>query len=119
MYAGHGWQAGAEGRGVDMGRDRMAPEPPRGAAPGCAEPEPSERQPVGRPLAFSSRAAAAEQARRVLPALPMPLDAIARLAARLLDTPTGLVTVVGDLSDDFVGAYGLPPLYEARRCTDP
>ncbi|WP_203995873.1 sensor histidine kinase [Virgisporangium aurantiacum] len=69
----------------------------------------------GAVLGSASRVAAARRARRVLPGLSIPLDGIARLAARLLDTPTGLVTVVGGARDDFLGAHGLPEQFLGRR----
>ncbi|SHN46759.1 GAF domain-containing protein [Cryptosporangium aurantiacum] len=59
-------------------------------------------------LADPVRLAAVDQARRVLPALPMPLEGIARLAARLLDAPIGLITLVGDETEHFAGAFGAP-----------
>ncbi|MFG1928615.1 GAF domain-containing protein [Cryptosporangium sp. NPDC048952] len=54
------------------------------------------------------RLAAVDRARRLLPALPMPLTAIARTAARLLHAPMGLLTLVGDGEEHLAGTYGLP-----------
>jgi len=59
-------------------------------------------------LADPERVAAVERGRRVLAALPMPLQGIARLAARLLDAPIGLVTLVGAEREHFAGSYGVP-----------
>ncbi|HLL66309.1 MAG TPA: ATP-binding protein [Micromonosporaceae bacterium] len=59
-------------------------------------------------LAAPERVAAVERARRVLPALAIPLDAIARLAADLAGTPMGVVTLVGGDQQHRVGEYGLP-----------
>ena len=59
-------------------------------------------------LADPARLAAVDRLRRVLPTLPMPLEGIARLAARLLDTPMGLITLVGDASEYFAGSFGAP-----------
>ena len=69
----------------------------------------------GAVLGDASRVAAARRACRVLPGLSIPLDGIARLAARLLDAPTGLVTVVGGARDDFLGAHGLPEHFLGRH----
>lgn len=59
-------------------------------------------------LADPERLAAVERCRRVLPALPMPLEGIARLAARLLDAPIGLITLVGKDHEHFAGSFGVP-----------
>ncbi|WP_164465999.1 GAF domain-containing protein [Actinoplanes teichomyceticus] len=66
-------------------------------------------------LTDARRLAAVERARRVLPALPMPLDAIAALAARLLGAPMGTVTFVGRHEEYFVGVHGLPPGLAGER----
>jgi PAS domain S-box-containing protein len=54
------------------------------------------------------RVRAVERARRTLPACPVPLDGIARLAARLLRAPTALVTLVGADEETFAGSCGAP-----------
>ncbi|MEV4279652.1 sensor histidine kinase [Actinoplanes xinjiangensis] len=54
------------------------------------------------------RLEAVRRARSTLPALPMPLDAIARFAARLLDAPMGVVTLVGCDEEYFAGVHELP-----------
>lgn len=56
----------------------------------------------------ASRVAAAAWAKQVLPGLAVPLDGIAGLVARLLESPIGAVSVVSADYDDCVGAYGLP-----------
>ncbi|WP_433064536.1 PAS domain-containing protein [Dactylosporangium sp. CS-033363] len=61
------------------------------------------------------RVAAVARARRLAPALPMPLDALAGLAARLLGAPMGLVTFVGADEEHVAGAYRLPAPYPAGR----
>ncbi|GAA0492461.1 hypothetical protein Ade02nite_69120 [Paractinoplanes deccanensis] len=61
-----------------------------------------------------ARLAAVDRARRALPAQPLPLDAMARLAARLLKAPMATVTLVGDEEEFHVGTYGLPPSLSAR-----
>ncbi|WP_433222849.1 PAS domain-containing protein [Dactylosporangium sp. CS-047395] len=61
------------------------------------------------------RVAAVARARRLAPALPMPLDALAGLAARLLGAPMGLVTFVGADEEHVAGAYRLPSPYPAGR----
>lgn len=60
-------------------------------------------------IADASRVAAAAWANQVMPRLAIPLDGVAGLLARLLGTPTAAVSVVSDVYDDCVGAYGLPP----------
>ncbi|WIN00662.1 GAF domain-containing protein [Actinoplanes oblitus] len=55
------------------------------------------------------RLAAVAGARRSLPAAPLPLNAIARLAARLLNAPMAAVTLVDDLEEHFAGSHELPP----------
>jgi PAS domain S-box-containing protein len=54
------------------------------------------------------RLAAMDRARRATPALPMPLDAIAGLAARLLGAPMAVITFVGHRSEHFAGVHHLP-----------
>lgn len=55
-------------------------------------------------------------ARRVLPALPVPLDAVARMAARLTGASMAVVSLVGADDEEFLGTYGLPEsLAVARR----
>ncbi|HEY0001927.1 MAG TPA: GAF domain-containing protein, partial [Actinoplanes sp.] len=54
------------------------------------------------------RLEAVTRARTIMPSLPMPLDAIARLAARLLDAPMGVVTLVGGDEEYFAGVHDLP-----------
>jgi PAS domain S-box-containing protein len=66
-------------------------------------------------LGDGRRLAAVERARRVLPALPMPLDAIAGLAARLLRAPVGVITLVGQRDEHFAGVHGLPPRLAVGR----
>ena len=61
------------------------------------------------------RLAAVARARRVLPARAIPLDAIARMAARLVDAPMAAVTLVGDREQYFAGVYGLPEVLAAPR----
>ncbi|WP_229068769.1 ATP-binding protein [Actinoplanes sp. DH11] len=56
----------------------------------------------------TARVAAADRARRVLPAQPMPLDAIARLAARLVHAPMAALTLVGGTEEFFVGVHDMP-----------
>lgn len=62
------------------------------------------------------RLAAVDRARQVLPSLPMPLDRIARYAARCVDAPMCAVTFVGQLEHHFAGAHGVCPTLVARRC---
>lgn len=67
-------------------------------------------------LADPVRLEAVERSRRTLPALPIPLDGIAALAARLLGTPMAAVALVGRDEEFFAGAEGLPgSLVEPRR----
>jgi PAS domain S-box-containing protein len=54
------------------------------------------------------RLTAVERARRVAPNLPMPLDAIARTAARLLGASMGVVSFVGADEEHFAGLHGVP-----------
>lgn len=59
-------------------------------------------------LAQPQRLAAARRARHVLPVLPMPLDAIARLATRVSGASMAVVAVMEVEEEHFVGSYGLP-----------
>jgi signal transduction histidine kinase/PAS domain-containing protein len=59
-------------------------------------------------LADPARLSAVEWVRRVMPSLPLPLDAIARLAARLVGAPMAAVSLVGRDEEHLAGAYGLP-----------
>ncbi|WP_213012292.1 sensor histidine kinase [Paractinoplanes toevensis] len=54
------------------------------------------------------RLAAARRARRLLPGLVVPLDAIARLAARATNSPMAIVAVMDVHEEHFVGSFGLP-----------
>jgi two-component system, OmpR family, phosphate regulon sensor histidine kinase PhoR len=66
-------------------------------------------------LADVQRLAAARRARRVLPGLPMPLNAIARLAARTLGAPMAIVAIMDVEEEHFVGSYGLPPPLDTQE----
>jgi PAS domain S-box-containing protein len=66
-------------------------------------------------LADGPRLAAARQARRILPGLPIPLDAIARLAARFLGAPMAIVAIMDVEEEHFVGSYGLPPPLDTQE----
>ncbi|WP_433824472.1 ATP-binding protein [Actinoplanes sp. CA-015351] len=55
-----------------------------------------------------ARLVAVEQARRLLPASPLPADAVARLAARLLAAPMAAVTLIGADEEHFAGVHHLP-----------
>ncbi|GAA3382655.1 PAS domain-containing protein [Cryptosporangium minutisporangium] len=69
-------------------------------------------------LVDPARLAAVERVRRVLPALPMPLEGIARLAARLLDAPMGLITTLDADTEYFAGSFGAPAsLVEGGRAS--
>ncbi|MFG1928685.1 PAS domain-containing protein [Cryptosporangium sp. NPDC048952] len=59
-------------------------------------------------LADPARLAAVDRFRRMLSAMPIPLEGTARLAARLLDAPMALITLVGDASEYFAGSFGAP-----------
>ncbi len=59
-------------------------------------------------LGDPARLVAVQRARHALPAQPIPLNGIARLAARLLNAPMATVTLVGRDEEFFVGTYGLP-----------
>ncbi|GIF05476.1 hypothetical protein Asi03nite_30140 [Actinoplanes siamensis] len=61
-----------------------------------------------------ARLAAVNRARRALPAQPIPLDAISRLAARLLHGPMAAATLVGADEEFFAGNHGLPESLTAR-----
>lgn len=48
--------------------------------------------------------------------MPVPLDGVARMTARMLDTPMAVVTLVWAGEEEFLGLYGLPePFASARR----
>ncbi|MET3430107.1 PAS domain S-box-containing protein [Actinoplanes tereljensis] len=64
-------------------------------------------------LEHPQRLAAARRARRLLPGLAMPLDAIARLAARLTGSPMAIVAVMDVHEEHFVGSFGLPAVLSA------
>ncbi|GAA0220548.1 sensor histidine kinase [Cryptosporangium japonicum] len=65
------------------------------------------------------RLEAVEHACRTLSVLPTRTPAIARLAARSVDAPMGLLTLVGDDHEHVAGAYGLPePLRSGGRMTE-
>ncbi|MEV8508806.1 ATP-binding protein [Actinoplanes sp. NPDC051475] len=67
-------------------------------------------------LADPARLEAVELYRRLLPVTPLPMDAIAQLAAHLLDAPMAAVTLVSDDEEFITGRYGLPtPLCSHRR----
>ena len=55
-----------------------------------------------------ARLAAVHRGRRMLPTLPMPLDAIARLAACLLDAPAGVITLTDEDQQHVAGSFGVP-----------
>ncbi|MBB4743873.1 PAS domain S-box-containing protein [Actinoplanes octamycinicus] len=55
------------------------------------------------------RLAAVGAVRRRWPAAPPPMDAIARLAARLLNAPMAAITLVDDVQEHFAGVHKLPP----------
>ncbi|BCJ47645.1 hypothetical protein GCM10010168_20030 [Actinoplanes ianthinogenes] len=55
-----------------------------------------------------ARLAAVAMARRRWPAAPPPMDAIARLAARLLTASMAAVTLVDDVQEYFAGVHDLP-----------
>ncbi|MDR7277138.1 GAF domain-containing protein [Catenuloplanes atrovinosus] len=63
------------------------------------------------------RLAAVDRARRAFPALPMPLDGIAGLAARLLDAPMGVVALVAETDEYLAGIHGLPAALTVERRT--
>ncbi|MFI7603269.1 ATP-binding protein [Actinoplanes sp. NPDC049681] len=67
-------------------------------------------------LADPARLEAVELYRRLLPVAPLPMDAIAQLAAHLLDAPMGAVTLVAEDEEFVSGRYGLPePLCSQRK----
>lgn len=66
-------------------------------------------------LTDPDRLGAVRRVRGALPALPMPLDAVARLAARLLGAPMGQVTLVGDQEEHLIGVHALPGLLNGHR----
>ncbi|WP_229069012.1 GAF domain-containing protein [Actinoplanes sp. DH11] len=55
-----------------------------------------------------ARLAAVEQARRLLSTAPMPSDAIARLAARLLRAPMAAIALIDADQEHFAGVHDLP-----------
>jgi signal transduction histidine kinase/PAS domain-containing protein len=61
------------------------------------------------------RVAAAHQARRSAPGMPVPFDAIARMAARMTRARSAVVSLVCDDHDDLLGAHGLPAQYAQSR----
>jgi PAS domain S-box-containing protein len=68
-----------------------------------------------RMIGDTRRLAAVDRARRAFPAMPVPLDGVAALAARLLEAPMGAVTLVADAEEHVAGAYGLPEALVADR----
>lgn len=66
-------------------------------------------------LGDERRLAAVGRARRTVPRLPLPLDAIAGLAARLLGTPIGMVTFVDRDDEHLAGMHGVPPRLASGR----
>ncbi|WP_161952620.1 ATP-binding protein [Actinoplanes sp. TFC3] len=60
-------------------------------------------------LARADRLEAVEAARHLLPALPLPMDGLTRLAARLLDAPMAMITLLGRDAEQLLGRFGLPP----------
>ncbi|MFI7542251.1 ATP-binding protein [Actinoplanes sp. NPDC049599] len=66
-------------------------------------------------LGSEIRLRAVDQARKVLPVTPLRLDAIARMAAKLLGTPMAAVTLVGWDEDQFLGMYGMPEPFATMR----
>jgi PAS domain S-box-containing protein len=66
-------------------------------------------------LGSHARLQAVDRARRTLPVTPLRLDAIARLAARLLDAPMAAVTLVARDVDQFLGQYGMPEPFATMR----
>ena len=65
-------------------------------------------------LADPDRLAAVDAARQLLPDLPLSLDALARLAARLLGAPAARLTLVGHDNEYPAGAHG-PATEEVGR----
>ncbi len=57
---------------------------------------------------------AVERVRRALAAAPMPVDDLARLAARLLGAPMAQVTLVGGGDEQVAGGHALPGRLNAR-----
>jgi PAS domain S-box-containing protein len=66
-------------------------------------------------LGSETRLRAVDRARRALPVAPQRLDAVARMAARLLGTPMAAVTLVGKDEDQFLGMYGMPEPFATMR----
>ena len=65
-------------------------------------------------LADPARLDAVRAARTALPALPLPLDGLVRLAARLLDAPVAQLTLVGRHDIHLAGGYGQPRPVDAE-----
>ncbi|GAA4969361.1 hypothetical protein GCM10025331_73090 [Actinoplanes utahensis] len=61
-----------------------------------------------------SRLPAGAGARRVLPTMSVPLDAVARMAARLVRAPMAVVSLVGRSDEQLLGVFGLPEALTAR-----
>ncbi|HEX5740944.1 MAG TPA: ATP-binding protein [Pilimelia sp.] len=67
-------------------------------------------------LVQPARLAAVRRTRQVLPGTVLPLDAVARLAAHLVQAPVAAICLVGGDDDLIVGAHGIPaPLLRNRR----
>ncbi|AEV85506.1 multi-sensor signal transduction histidine kinase [Actinoplanes sp. SE50] len=66
-------------------------------------------------LTSPQRLRAVASARRELPVLPVPLDGMARMAARMLRTPMAVVTLVQGGEEEFLGLFGLPEPFAATR----
>jgi hypothetical protein len=66
-------------------------------------------------LRDAERLASVERAWRVMPRLPVPLDNVAGLAARLLDAPIGEVTLLAADEEYFAGVWGAPESLAADR----
>ncbi|GGK23442.1 hypothetical protein GCM10010124_14900 [Pilimelia terevasa] len=66
-------------------------------------------------LAQPARLAAVDRTRRVLAGMALPLDGVARLAARLVGTPMGAICLVSSDEDLLVGAYGVPHAFLRDR----
>jgi PAS domain S-box-containing protein len=66
-------------------------------------------------LGSHQRLQAVDRARKVLPVTPLRLDAIARMAARLLGAPMAAVTLVARDVDQFLGMYGMPEPFATMR----
>jgi signal transduction histidine kinase/PAS domain-containing protein len=69
-------------------------------------------------LGSEDRLQAVARARRALPAGTLLWDAVARMAAQLLDAPMAVVTLVGADEEEFLGMVGLPePIATVRRAS--